>query len=245
VSVRRWFLDTEFYEDGRIIDLISIALVSEDGQFYYAVSEEFDAEKCNEWVRENVLPKLPPPPLWMSRARIARDIRAILLAEDAKPEIWGYFCDYDWVALCQLYGPMISLPKGFPFWCCDLKQLMAEHGVEKKDLPPEDTAEEHNALADARWIRGAYLHLARRLPAQPGTEGRLLLGIQTQLREIRGELAGIRTRLDSLVGVEQQLRYQGQRLSLIEKRLAALVETRVTPLPVPATTFQSPPGPAG
>lgn len=154
----RWFLDTEFHEDGRIIDLISIALLSEEGDCYYAVSNEFDPEKCNEWVKENVLPKLPPraSPLRKSRAQIAGDIRAILLAEHEKPEIWGYFCDYDWVVLCQLYGRMIDLPKGFPFWCRDLKQLMQDRGIEKKDLPAENAAKEHNALADACWIRDAY-----------------------------------------------------------------------------------------
>ena len=62
MSKRRWFLDTEFHDDGRIIDLISIALVAEDGKnFYYAVSTEFDQERCNDWVKANVLPKLPSP----------------------------------------------------------------------------------------------------------------------------------------------------------------------------------------
>jgi hypothetical protein len=158
---RRWFLDTEFHEDGRIIDLISIALVKEDGSFYYAVSTDFDPSVCNDWVKAHVLPKLPPREtiLWRSRAQIAGDLREVLLADDAKPEIWGYFCDYDWVALCQLYGRMVDLPRGFPFWCRDLKQLMQGRGVEKKDLPPEDKAYEHDALADAGWIRAAYLAL--------------------------------------------------------------------------------------
>lgn len=157
----RWFLDTEFHEDGRVIDLISIALVNENGGFYYAVSTEFDPEKCGEWVKANVLPKLPlrSSVLWKPRTRIADDIRTMLLYDDDKPEIWAYFADYDWVALCQLYGRMIDLPKGFPFWCRDLKQLMADHDVDKKDLPAEDPNGEHNALADARWVRAAYLHI--------------------------------------------------------------------------------------
>lgn len=66
--------------------------------------------------------------------------------------------------------------------------------------------------------------------------------IRSALRELRGELAGIRARLDSLVAIEKQLGYQGQRLTAIEKRLATLVETKVTPVAVPGTTFQSPPG---
>ena len=155
----RWFLDTEFHEDGRIIDLISIALGNEAGGSYYAVSYEFDAEKCSDWVKENVLPKLPPRgwPHWKSRAQIADEIRTMLLPPSGdKPEVWAYFADYDWVVLCQLYGRMIDLPKGFPFWCRDLKQLMADRGFEKRHLP-EQSGNEHDALADAHWVRDAYV----------------------------------------------------------------------------------------
>lgn len=72
-----------------------------------------------------------------------------------------------------------------------------------------------------------------------GTEEDALRAV---LRDVRGELAGIRTRLDSLVAIEKQLGYQAQRIAAIEKRLTTLVEMKVVPLPVPATTFQSPPG---
>jgi hypothetical protein len=52
-------------------------------------------------------------------------------------------------------------------------------------------------------------------------------GIHSVLREIRGELGQIRTRLDSLVAIEGQLRYQGGRLGAVEKRLTRLVETKL------------------
>ena len=68
--------------------------------------------------------------------------------------------------------------------------------------------------------------------------------IRTALRELRGELAGIRMRLDSLVAMEKQLGYQGQRLTAIEKRLATYFTTKLDPVPVPSTAFQGPPGPA-
>lgn len=62
------------------------------------------------------------------------------------------------------------------------------------------------------------------------------------LRELRGELAGIRTRLDSLVAIQNELRYHGQRLSAIEKRLATLAETR---LAAPGPPLSSPPSQGG
>ena len=48
-----WF-DTEFIEDGRTIDLISIGMVAEDGRQYYAVSSEFDSNNASQWVRETM-----------------------------------------------------------------------------------------------------------------------------------------------------------------------------------------------
>lgn len=39
-------------------------------------------------------------------------------------EFYGYYCDYDWVAFCALFGKMIDLPKGFPMYCKDLKQML-------------------------------------------------------------------------------------------------------------------------
>ena len=38
----------------------------------------------------------------------------------------GYYCDYDWVLLCSLFGTMIDLPLGFPMYCTDLKQTLDE-----------------------------------------------------------------------------------------------------------------------
>ena len=72
----RYFYDTEFIEDGRTIELISIGVVAEDGREYYAVSTEFDPERAGSWVRANVLPKLPPPAsqLWRSRKQIRLDL---------------------------------------------------------------------------------------------------------------------------------------------------------------------------
>lgn len=41
-------------------------------------------------------------------------------------EFYGYYSDYDWVLFCSLFGRMIDLPKGFPMYCNDLKQMLDE-----------------------------------------------------------------------------------------------------------------------
>jgi 3' exoribonuclease, RNase T-like len=146
--MRFWF-DTEFFEDGRVIDLISIGLVSEDGREYYAETPSgvFLAGSA-DWLKLNVLPHLKGPTV--ARTRIARDITEFV---GEKPEFWAYYADYDWVALCQLYGRMIDLPKGWPMFCRDVKQLADLLG--NPALPKQESAE-HHALADARWTKDAW-----------------------------------------------------------------------------------------
>src|SRR5712675_2913217 len=65
----RYFFDTEFYEDGKTIDLISIGIVAEDGREFYAVSQDAQLHRVSDWVRSNVLPRLPAygDPAWKPR----------------------------------------------------------------------------------------------------------------------------------------------------------------------------------
>lgn len=75
-----------------------------------------------------------------------------------QPEFYGYYADYDWVVFCWLFGKMIDLPKGFPMYCRDLKQMMDDNGLTKewkqKECP--DPVGEHNALIDAKWNFDLY-----------------------------------------------------------------------------------------
>ena len=53
--------DTEFLEDGKTIDLISIGIVCEDGREYYAVNSDADWDRIREddWLMNNVVRHLP------------------------------------------------------------------------------------------------------------------------------------------------------------------------------------------
>jgi hypothetical protein len=46
-----------------------------------------------------------------------------------KPEFYAYFADYDWVVFCWLFGKMMDLPKKFPMYCRDLKQMLDEKAI--------------------------------------------------------------------------------------------------------------------
>lgn len=85
-------------------------------------------------------------------------------------QFYGYYSDYDWVVFCWLFGKMIDLPKGFPMYCIDLKQMLDEKAkvlddrfmngdegfdwklsaIKNKAGYPKQT-NEHSAIHDARW----------------------------------------------------------------------------------------------
>jgi len=154
----KYFIDTEFIEDGKTIDLISIGIVREDGRTLYLESSEVDWSKASQWVLDNVKPHLTGEhPL--TRGEIANEVNHFLRSHDdgSKPEIWGYYADYDWVVVCQLWGTMMDLPKGLPMFCMDIKQEAMRLGNPK--LPEQDSTE-HHALADAKWNKLAWEFLA-------------------------------------------------------------------------------------
>lgn len=84
--------------------------------------------------------------------------------ESQNIEFYGYYSDYDWVLFCSLFGRMIDLPKGFPMYCKDLKQMLDDKCALLKEtpktikelngFPKQDN--EHNALDDAKWNLQLY-----------------------------------------------------------------------------------------
>lgn len=140
----RIFLDTEFIEDGKTIDIISIGMVREDGLTLYRENGDCDLFLASDWVREHVFPHL-------SGNRSGRDeIRnAVVEFVGDQPEFWTYFGAYDWVALCQLFGKMVDLPTGWPFLAYDLRQWLDVTG-NRHVRQPDDAP--HHALLDALWI---------------------------------------------------------------------------------------------
>jgi hypothetical protein len=152
----RYYVDFEF-EDDMVLPL-SIGIVSQDGRELYIVRPDWlgvvTTSKNYEWLKEHVVPHLERASAdeteftahWSTRIEQ-------FIGDDLEPQFWGYFSDYDWVLFCQLFGRMVDLPEHFPKFCLDLKQLAISCGVKeslKKLVPIKD---EHNALADARWMR--------------------------------------------------------------------------------------------
>lgn len=254
-----YYFDTEFIEGtqkkifGRTkptIELISIGMVDENDNEYYAISKDFNLKEAwnrhdlkfspNEhshtqikvyWIRENVLRPIFIE-LWekeknaklteadfnsgkfnykefkrlinaygKSRSQLQFEILQFVVDQDGKvfddwlgstyeyykalknidtekPKFYAYYCSYDWVVFCWIFGKMIDLPKSFPMYCKDLKHIIDEKAESVKvsywynlltneevgiksfesklnflknhtDYPKQEN--EHNALDDAKW----------------------------------------------------------------------------------------------
>jgi hypothetical protein len=166
--VHRYFFDCEFIEDGRTIELVSLGAIDTDDREYYAVSTEFDPAGAIDWVRRNVLDKLPSPadPAWRSRAALRDTLYDYLTAplRDGtadRIELWAWLAAYDHVVLAQLWGAMPALPREIPRFTHELRQRWEELG--RPTIPGHGT-DRHDALADAR------LGLARWRAMEAATE---------------------------------------------------------------------------
>lgn len=159
--------DTEFLEDGKTVDLISIGMVREDGKEFYAVSSEADYRRImkNEWLMENVMSSIDHEvtPVFegsteytlvitdtavMTRNEIRDGI--LEFTADVWPELWSWYGSYDHVALCQLFGRMIDLPNRFPMFTHDIKQEQKRLNIPNDSLPGRVVGTKHNALEDAK-----------------------------------------------------------------------------------------------
>lgn len=152
----RYFYDLEFGDTTSVVSLVSVGVVAEDGREYYGVSNEFDPLAVHPWVRDNVLPQLPPTSTWKPRAVIAAELEDFF---GAAPVWWAWYGGYDHVALCQLWGAMPSLPRAFPRFTMDVRQLWEHLG---RPPLPQQTKGLHDALEDARHVKVKYEALAER-----------------------------------------------------------------------------------
>lgn len=172
----KYFYDTEFLEDGKTIDLISIGIHAEDGREFYAVSNEFDTRRVarHNWLMSNVMNSIDHEQFIvydfdgspavrdiyvtdehaMSRARIALDIMGFV-GWDRKPEFWAWYSAYDHVVLAQLWGIMLNLPGLIPMYTNDIRTLVDLARLKPGDLPKQAEGH-HNALADARQNKVRY-----------------------------------------------------------------------------------------
>lgn len=143
------------------MDLISIGLVADDRREFYRISNEFDEHTASDWVRDHVLTQLEARELglWSSRRDILADLVAFV-GEDT-PAFWTWCGLYDWLAVIQLFGGLDRLPAHWPYFANDLMQWCTQLGLTTDDPRlPQQVADEHHALADARHNQAIYAFLS-------------------------------------------------------------------------------------
>ncbi len=189
-SLRRYFLDTEFYPDADgHSHPISYGLIAEHdrGSGFYAIAAEFNKAACtNAWINEHVVAKLDDNVPCLARPQMVDGLTAYM--QPAKTmEFWARNGSYDFYHLCQTYGSMGLL----------LDRLKKEHGVEKvvfrdmnelhrqagwPKLPkaPDDMA--HISIVDATWDRDLFPELQRLAALHSVRPSQIIRTIGTGLR---------------------------------------------------------------
>lgn len=161
----KYFYDTEFYDTGTQVHLLSIGIFAEDGRTLHLVDADapWDQARADGWIAANVMPDINalPTDAWLPRAELRTAVRDFLRSpmHTGETELWAWFGGYDHVLLMQLLshdGKMMNAPHHVPHWTNDVQQKRWEKG--NLVLPPQ-TNGHHNALEDAKHVAFLWRYL--------------------------------------------------------------------------------------
>lgn len=168
------FFDTEFTGLHQNTTLISIGLVAETGQTFYAELTDYDTSQVDVWIQENIINKLV-----LSTFDNTASLKEWKLKSDKetvkyglikwfeqfdKVEMWSDCLSYDWVLLCQIFGHAFSIPNHICYIPFDICTLFKVKGIDPDisredftaDIFQDQTMSKHNALHDAFVIKACY-----------------------------------------------------------------------------------------
>ena len=185
------FLDTEFTGLHQYTTLISIGIISEFGDTFYAEFSDYDKNQVDNWIQENVINNLCligkyNDPTWFHldnlddniHMSVSGNIKYIKMMldewfdvvldnnEENNIEIWSDCLSYDWVLFNQLYGNALNLPDFIYYIPFDICTFMKLTGVDP-DISREEfignsvEGDKHNSLYDAKVIKACYDKLIR------------------------------------------------------------------------------------
>ena len=171
------YFDTEFTGLTKDTDLISIGLVSSSGEKFYAEVIDYDRNKVDKWIQENVINNL-----WTvtktvnecaeckyyhvgTRKQIAQYLREWFSQFD-NVQLVSDVCHFDMTLLVDLFGSAFDLPQNVSPYCYDINQDIAKF----LDITPREafdvsrecflgickSKDKHNALYDAEIIKSIY-----------------------------------------------------------------------------------------
>lgn len=176
MSKTKIFFDTEFTGLHQNTTLISIGLIAETGQTFYAELTDYDKSQIDDWLQKNVIENLLNQSMLNNSYEGTENVRCKCdtpllklyleqwLSQFEEVEIWSDCLSYDWVLFNQIFGHAFNIPKNvyyIPFDICTLFQLQGiDPDVNREDFADFKTnSRKHNALHDARVIRECFVKL--------------------------------------------------------------------------------------
>ncbi len=179
------FFDTEFTGLHKDTTLVSIGIVADNGQRFYAEFTDYNVFQCDDWIRENVLKHTILAGNDTLAARLGEDSNTTVVLgskADIRHELGEWLkqfdsvqfvsdvSHYDFVLLIDIFGGAFDLPGNVSAACRDINQDIARHyGISDReafDKSREDIVselcgqqiegEKHNALYDAEVIKAIY-----------------------------------------------------------------------------------------
>lgn len=176
------FFDTEFTGLHQNTTLISIGLIAETGETFYAELTDYDKSQVDNWLQENVIDNL----ILQNETHVTLiekydDYKVVQVKGNAKltsarlkewlsqfdhVEMWSDCLSYDWVLFNQLWGHAFNIPKNVYYIPFDICTLFKVQGIDP-DISREGftgleaNGQKHNALWDAKVIKACYEKLVK------------------------------------------------------------------------------------
>ena len=164
------YMDSEFTGLRQGTTLISIGLVAESGETFYAEFNDYDESQVDGWIEENVISHLMFPneraahhvehscvTMKASKEVIADSLRAWLEVFNTNILIWSDCYAYDWVLFCELFGGAFGVPECVYYIPMDLSTALASKGIDpdisRQEFSGRTGGIQHNALEDAQCIK--------------------------------------------------------------------------------------------
>lgn len=141
------FFDCEFTGLHKNTTLISIGLIAETGQSFYAELTDYDKSQVDEWLEKNVIARLDAPnghgiktnefhhhtkgkiAVCGDSAYIKEQVEK-WLSQFEEVEMWSDCISHDWVLFCDLFGHAFSIPKNVYYIPFDICTLMKIKGID-------------------------------------------------------------------------------------------------------------------
>ena len=182
MSKKKIFFDLEFTGLHKLTTPISIGLVCEDGNKFYAEFTDYDKFQIDNFLRSEVISKLTLQDYNFDKdydpdateVYVKGDVDLIyatlnawlLQYEEDGVEMWGDVLAYDWVLFINIFGNGLALPKFIDYIPMDLSTALKLYGIDK-DMNRDEFAygeevansrkdKKHNSLHDAETQLEVY-----------------------------------------------------------------------------------------